>query len=263
MVQDVKLVIFSLGLQAAIGIMIAMMIAGKMNGRNEYKRASVASALLGTISLLAFVFYLGRPAFIFNAISQFSHSWLSRVLVFSLLFIGFAIIHAVVQYVNPAIKRFGWTAGAVGLIDVIFMANVYMSTSRPGWQSIVPLIDFLAVTMVLGIALFWTIQLSGTDIKNKKMYGLIGLSSAVILGVVTFLNYNGFDTPNTGLLLGLHLLLFLTGAVLLFIPSLKPTKEQTGSGRMSMVYIGTAALGGGLMVSRYLFYAVLITGSGL
>ncbi|SHN75842.1 dimethyl sulfoxide reductase anchor subunit family protein [Desulfitobacterium chlororespirans] len=263
MVQDVKLVIFSIGLQAAIGIMIAMMATVKMNGSNEYKQASVASALLGMIGFLAFAFYLGRPAFIFNAISQFSHSWLSRVLVFSLLFIGLAIIHAVVQYVNPSIKRFGWTAGVVGLIDVISMANVYMSTSRPGWQSIVPLIDFLAVTIILGVAFFLTIQSSGLAIKSQKMYGLIGLSSAVILGVVTFLNYNSFDTPNTVLLLGIHLLLFLTGAVLLFIPSLKPTKEQTGSGRMSMVYIGTAALGGGLMVSRYLFYAVLITGSGL
>lgn len=263
MVQVVKLVIFSLGLQAAIGIMIAMMSVGKLNGRNDHKQASVASALLGSIGLLAFVFYLGRPAFIFNAISQFSHSWLSRVLVFSLLFIGLAIIHAVVQYVNPAIKRFGWAAGVVGLADVVFMANVYMSTGRPGWQSIVPLIDFLAVTMLLGIALLWAIQLSGADIKDQKTYGLIGLFSAVILGVVTFLNYNRFDAPNTGLLLGLHLLLLLTGAVLLFIPSLKPAKEQMGSGGMARIYIGTAVLGGGLMVSRYLFYAVLINGSGL
>lgn len=263
MAQDVKLVIFSLSLQAAIGIMIAMMAAGKMNGSNEGKHASIASALLGMTGFLSFVFYLGRPAFIFNAISQFSHSWLSRVLVLSLLFIGLAIIHAVVQYVNPVVKRFGWAASVVGLIDVIFMANVYMSTSRPGWQNIFPLIDFTAATVALGIALFLAISFKGIALKTKKIYALIALFSVVILAAETFFIYTGLDVQNIGMLLGIHLLLLLAGAVLLFIPTLIPAKERTDSVKTGMSYIGALALSGGIIVSRYLFYTVLIAGSGL
>ncbi|WP_019850298.1 DmsC/YnfH family molybdoenzyme membrane anchor subunit [Desulfitobacterium sp. PCE1] len=263
MVQNVKLVIFSIGLQAAIGIMIAIMAARKTNGRTENKYASIASALLGVIGFLAFVFYLGRPASIFNAISQFSHSWLSRALVFSLLFIGLAIIHAVVQYVNPSVKRFGWAASAVGVIDVVFMANVYMSTSRPGWQSISPLIDFATATAILGLALFLAIQFSGIGIKTKKLYSLIALAGAIILGAETFLNYSGLGGQTPGLLLEVHLLLLLAGAALLLFASLKPAKEQAGSGKAGMAYLGALALSGGIMVSRYLFYAVPMTAKGL
>lgn len=263
MAQDLRLIIFSLALQAAIGTMIALMITGKLTGKYEYIGASIASAGLGIVGFLAFVLNLGRPSFIFNALSQFGHSWLSRELIFTLLFIGLALIHVVVQYVNPAIKRFGWSASVIGLLDILLMVAVYMSTSRLGWQGLTTLIDFAATSAILGAALFLSIHLKDIEAKAKKAHSLDGLASIAILAMTTVLIYTRLDTEKIGLSLGIHLLLLILGAVLLFIPSLKTANDKAGSFSTGRAYLGAVALVAGLVVSRYLFYVILVAGPGL
>lgn len=261
MIQDIKLVIFSLCLQAAIGTMIFTMIAGKVNGKNDNKVPTILSASLSVIGFLAFVLYLGRPSFIFNAISQISHSWLSRELVASLLFIGLAIINVVVQYVKPTDKRFGWAASLVGLINVFSMIKVYTNTSRLSWQSMNTHIDFLATTVILGITILLITHFSDLDLKVKKQFGWIGIVAVTILGLTTVSNY----LPHQTILwiLVLQIILLIIGAGLLFVPLLTNQEGKTGTGGTVNVSLGAVSLCCGLIIGRYLFYAVLISATGI
>lgn len=261
MSQDIKLIIFSLCLQSAIGIMIFATISSKISKKNEYKVPAILSASLSVIGFLAFVFYLGRPIFIFNTLSQVSHSWLSRALLLSLVFIGLALINVVVQYVNPKDQRFSWIASTVGMFDIFCMVKVYTNTSRLGWQSVNTAIDFLATTVILGIAILLVASFNDLGTNVKKQFGWIGLAAVAILSLTTVLNY--LPDQNTHWILVIQILLLIIGTILLFAPSLKKQGEKMGTGGIVFPSLGAASLCVSLIINRYFFYAVLITSNGL
>ncbi len=90
--EHMSLTLFSICLQAAVGIMVFAAIGKLLNKDAIFKNAMMAAAGLGIIGMLASLLHLGRPLVAFMAIYQVGSSWLSREILFTALFVGLTVL---------------------------------------------------------------------------------------------------------------------------------------------------------------------------
>jgi len=256
-----KLVLFSLSIQAAIGAMAISMITGRRDKENVFKGSAVAAIILSLVGFWAFLMYLGTPANVFNAFSRLGHSWLSRQVLCSVLFICLAALNIVAVRVKPQVKRFGWAAVIVGVLNVFIMVMVGRISNVPLWDSLAVFVDFFARTMLLGIMVLFLLdyrKLKSGQVKACRVLGLV--LTVILLGTSAFYVYGLGTEGSKEIFLGQIFL--LAGSLLLFaLPGAKTGMSEIM--HKGTQYLGAAALTGGLVVSRYMFYAIFMTIKGL
>lgn len=266
---ELPLILFTLCMQAAIGTMVFMMIAKLMQKNQEYKLAAMVAAVLSIIGVVASLAHLGSPLKALNSLANIGSSWLSREVLFSGTFMGLAILYAVILYVKPKLKAvlntLGWTASIVGLLDVFMMAKVYTWSSVPAWQGTNAFVDFYATMIVLGIAMLFLTSVTKLDNRTLGYFGitaviivavqvafaipyyvnlgLMGGAAAVSAGILSNLN---------GLVITQWLLLVLGAGLLLY------TKGSNEKVSFTKYYVTATALSIGLIIGRYLFYAISV-----
>lgn len=161
--HDWSLITFTILTQMSVGAMcalgIAHYLANRKYGMEEADRLS-DRALLGLVPviILAFIaslFHLGNPLNAYRAVTNLGSSWLSREILFGVLFAGLAVVFAFLQW--RKIGSFGlrnvvaWLAALAGLGLVLSEAMVYYSLqSQPAWNSWATLVSFFVTTFLLG-----------------------------------------------------------------------------------------------------------------
>lgn len=266
---ELPLILFTLCMQAAIGTMVFMMIAKLMQKDQEYKLAATVAALLSIIGVIASLAHLGSPLKALNSLANIGSSWLSREVLFSGAFMGLAVLYAVILYINPKLKAvlntLGWAAGIIGLLDVFMMAKVYTWSSVPAWQGTNAFVDFYATMIVLGIAMLFLTSVTQLD---NRILGYFGFTAVVMVAVQVafaipyYVNLGlmgGAGAVSAGILSNLNglvitqwLLLVLGAGLLLY------TKGSGEKVSFTKYYVTATALSIGLIIGRYLFYAISV-----
>jgi anaerobic dimethyl sulfoxide reductase subunit C len=296
--HDVSLIAFTILMQMAVGSFIVSRIvhffATRKAGLEQADRmGGLALLVIGPImglGLIASFGHLGNPTNAPNAISNLATSWLSREILFVLLFSGLGALFAVMQWrkIGSASLRnmVAWLAALVGLGLVWSMSHVYMLASQPAWNTLATPISFFTSTFLLGslaIGVTYAVNLSlvkrsdpdcveAQCILLRGSLRWISFVSVALLGVVVVttplhLAYLAGGDPaaqasaallfsNFGVLQGLRLgLVFLGAGVLgLFL------YQNAGSpGREAMLgnltYAAFAMVFVAEVMGRYLFYA--------
>lgn len=285
--KEMALVIFTICIQAAIGMMVFTALAKLVNKDSNFKSAVMISAGLSIVGLLASFMHLGRPLSAINTLAQFGSSWLSREIWFTGAFTGLTVLAALLILFKPTTKgvinALLPIAALIGFADVFVMASIYNFTSVPAWQSSSIFVEFYAAAISMGAVLF--IALSRKEAANLKRTLTIAIGAAVILQVVAMVLYyiqlganesfaaqrSLFLLNSMGTAMGLKWLLILIGSGLLFLPIQKATTNvsvgqaaieaaATAEGTLSTsAFLAAALLIIGQIVGRYLFYAILIT----
>lgn len=284
--EQMALVIFSICIQAAIGIMVFVAIAKLLNKDSIFKTAITISAGLAIIGLLASLMHLGRPLSALNSLARFSSSWLSREIWFTGAFTGLTVLVALLVFFKPsakgAVNALIPIAAVIGLADVFVMASIYHFTSVKAWQYSSVFVEFYAAALSMGAVLF--MALSGKKAENMRRAVTLTVGVAVILQVVAMVLYyiqlgtNESLTAQKSLSLlnsmggamAIKWLLILLGSGLLFFP-LKKANMNISAGQaateiaaategslITSTYIAGALLIIGQIVGRYLFYAVMV-----
>ena len=274
--EYLALTVFSICIQAAIGIMAFVAIGRFLNKDGVFKNAMITAAGLGIIGMFASMMHLGRPFSAINALNQFSSSWLSREIWFTALFLGLTVLAVVLVYVKPqsksAITGLASAAALVGLVDVCFMAAIYSTSSVPVWQGAATFVEFYAATISMGAILF--LLLSTKEVVNMKKIIALTVAAAVILQVAVVvpnlvtlgISPSAAAQSSLAILGGMTIaaaikwVFILVSAVLLVWIA----KDEL-SRSVSNVVLGSAVLLlAGQVVGRYLFYAAMVvTGVGL
>ncbi|SHN67688.1 dimethyl sulfoxide reductase anchor subunit family protein [Desulfitobacterium chlororespirans] len=275
--EHFALTVFSICIQAAVGIMVFVAIGRLMNKEGVFKNAVLTATGLGIIGMLASLLHLGRPLSAMNALFQFGSSWLSREIWFTAIFVGLTVVAAVLLYVKPqaAGAVTGLSAGAalVGLIDVFAMAKIYSSASVPVWQSAATTIEFLAAALSMGAMLFLVLSLK----EAGKMKKIVALTVAAVVAVqvavvVPYFISLGVAGSGTALQASLMILGSLKTAVAikwLFILAgaglvLWLAKDELSKSVSGAVAGGAVLILVGQVVGRYVFYAAMVvSGVGL
>lgn len=284
--EQLALVIFSICIQAAIGMMVFVAIAKLVNKDGIYNPAVVTSAGLAIIGLLASLMHLGRPLSALNSLAQFGSSWLSREIWLTGSFTGLTVLAAILIFFKPsaksAINALIPIAAVIGLADVYVMASVYNFTSVPAWKYSSIYVEFYAAAVSIGAVLF--IALSRKEAANIRRTVTLTVAVAVVLQVAAMVLYYIQLGANESLAaqkslsilssmgetVAIKWLLILLGSGLLFFPIKKGNTNvsagqaaievaATTEGTLSIsIYIAAALLIVGQIVGRYLFYAIMI-----
>jgi len=160
--RDWALIAFTILVQMSVGSIWVLLIARYFASRKYSTEAAdrltdrALYALIPVIALgfLASLFHLGSPFTAYRAVSNLGTSWLSREILFGVIFAVLASGFAFLQWrkLGSAGLRnvVAWLAGLVGLAMVYSMSHVYMLKSQPSWNSWATPVSFFATTFLLG-----------------------------------------------------------------------------------------------------------------
>ena len=274
--ENLSLVIFSIFVQAAIGIIVFVAIGRLLNKDAVFKKAMFTAAGLSIIGMLTSVLHLGRPLNAIRALNQFSTSWLSREIWFTSFFVGLTVLALILLLKKQQKKGFYsillYIAAIVGLVDVFFMASIYSHTGVPVWQGNSIYFEFYTASISMGAILF--LALSGKEAEKMKRIIALTIAAAVVIQIaaaVPNLITLGLST-NGALIKSMSILgdmTFLTaikwGFILIgagFVLWMAKDKESKSESRI--LISSTILLLVGQGVGRYLFYAsMVVTGVGI
>ena len=106
------------------------------------------------VAMIASHLHLSRPLYSFHAIRNFRTSWLSREIVFTVMFflaVGTLLFFSRLrQEQHRLITQLGWLASAFGLTVVYCMAKIYLLPTQLAWNSPIVIASFYVTTLLLG-----------------------------------------------------------------------------------------------------------------
>ena len=112
----------------------------------------LAAALIAIISSF---FHIGKPFNSLSSLNNLESSWLSREILFVLLFITFLSAYYLLEIVSLSNHQLRviliLLASILGIAVVYSMSRIYMVATIPGWNTLFTPAKFFLATAVLGI----------------------------------------------------------------------------------------------------------------
>lgn len=196
---------YTILMQLAVGALIVLWIlrwaVGRRFNPEEINRVLSNPLLIISftvvVAMLSSHLHLSRPLQSFYAVRNFRSSWLSREIVFTVLF--FLMLSAVLyfsrfkQEQHRLITTLGWLAVVLGLTVIYCMGKIYLLPTQLAWNSPFVIISFYVTTLLLGtmtIACLLLLDLKFVEIQRADdlevhsrlaRFALIRLSLAAFL----------------------------------------------------------------------------------
>ncbi len=268
-----SLVAFTLLGQAAAGLYLGKVLvqevllrkAGAAEAVRLTRRPGLIAGLLLALGMLASFLHLGSPMGAFRAANNLATSWLSREILFTLIFGGmwalteWAERKGVEREHIVTLSRF--TAG-LGVVMVLVMSMVYKVSIIPAWSSIFTVFTFVATLLVLGgVGVLITLPAEAADAVVKVGPALALAGAAIqVVGLPFYLaglgNGNSAGRKSLDMLMGnlqpglwIHMLLVVGLAVVVGL--IWHRKQLTPRA----VYLALAVGLIGEAAARIIFYA--------
>jgi anaerobic dimethyl sulfoxide reductase subunit C (anchor subunit) len=297
-VREWALPVYTILMQLTVGAFAVLWLIRHLAG-SKFSSQEIDRIIRNPILVIAFTvvvamggahFHLSKPFHSFLAVLNFKSSWLSREIVFSILFFQTTISVLYLTYFQThrrtLITGLGWLAILFGVILVYCMARIYLIPTQVAWNSTSVIVSFFATTLLLGImaiACLMVLDLKFAEITNSDdvelrsqvirntcaglttlTVTLVVLSLAIIYVQIRLLaNGDPIARTSLNLLVNLYLPLFLMRLVFLIYASsslvyavVKMYKMQaTPQSLMTPVYFSCLMILVGEIIGRFLFYA--------
>lgn len=146
----------SVGAFVVLGIAhtVALRKAGEKQANALSNRALYAIGPVLVLAMLASLFHLGDPLNAYRAISNVDSSWLSREILFTVLFVVLGGVFAILQWRQIGEFRvrqvIAVIAALVGLALIYSMSRVYLLRAQPAWDTAATPILFFTTAFLLG-----------------------------------------------------------------------------------------------------------------
>ncbi|MFC1936329.1 dimethyl sulfoxide reductase anchor subunit family protein [Chloroflexota bacterium] len=123
-----------------------------------FNRSLYASFVLMLIGLSFSLSHLNSPIRAYFAVSNLRNSWLSREIIFALLyttFLGITILNLWLNFIpRKIIFVLIWTCSLLGFLLLYSMIRVYMQRTINTWNTFYTPISFFSAALILGALLF-------------------------------------------------------------------------------------------------------------
>ena len=300
-VREWALPVYTILMQLAVGAFAILWLIRYLAG-SKFSVQEIDRIISNPILVIAFTavvamggahFHLSKPFHSYLAVLNFKSSWLSREIVFSLLFFMSTMSVLYLTYFQTHRRSLitgpGWMAIMFGSVLIYCMARIYLIPTQVAWNSPTVVLSFYTTTLLLGImaiACLMVLDLKFSEIKKENdvelrtqvlrnsMGGLTILTVALVaLNIaITFIQIRllaqGDLTARTSLslLVELYLPLFVMRMVILVYASISLAVsvvrmyrlQTTPQGLMSPVYLSCLLILVGEIIGRFLFYATHI-----
>jgi anaerobic dimethyl sulfoxide reductase subunit C (anchor subunit) len=300
--SEFALVIFTIAAQMSVGAFLVLggvhFFATRYAGIEEADKLSdLALLAIGPVLVLGLIvsfLHLGNPINAWRAITNIATSWLSREILFGILFAGSGFLFAFIQWRkigSPALRNIVALVTAVfGVGLVVSMAMVYYTLpSVPAWNHWATLALFFSTTILLGalaisaafVIGYGYLQRRGQAETEKQREILaitlrwMALIAVLILGFqfivlplyMGFLAVSGPTAQKSaeilvvehGLLFAMRLLLIFLGAGIFSLFVYVVARSSKNIRLMSALTVTAFILVvAGELLGRYLFYASFV-----
>jgi anaerobic dimethyl sulfoxide reductase subunit C len=179
MLHELPLVIFTIIAQMSVGSFVVLGLIhlfGARSGRDVIDKVSdpalYAIGPILVLGLLASMMHLGTPIRAVNALRHLDSSWLSREILFGLLFavIGGAFAFSQwFKWLTPRLRQaLAGLAALVGLALIWSMTMVYLLPTVPAWDSWATPVRFFATTFLLGSLAVGAALVITADVRRRR-----------------------------------------------------------------------------------------------
>ena len=161
-VSEWSLIIFTILGQMAVGSFMVLgvihLYAFRKAGMEEADRLSDRALLgIGVVMILAFLgslLHLGNPLNAPRSILNLGSSWLSREILFGVIFAILGGLFGIMQWRKMGSFTLRMIiailAALVGIALVVSMAMIYMMETQPAWNTFATPVSFFTTTLLLG-----------------------------------------------------------------------------------------------------------------
>jgi anaerobic dimethyl sulfoxide reductase subunit C (anchor subunit) len=299
--REWALPVYTILMQLAIGAFTALWIIRQFSAKHLSKeeldrlvRHPLSIIFLTVIAgMIGSHFHLSRPYLSFFAILNLRSSWLSREVLFTVLFmltIGSLWLLQVTHRVKEKqVSALGWVGVLFGFVAVFCMSRIYLIPTQIVWNTPITIYTFYSTAVLLGALAMAAILV--LDLKFLEIRGLEDLASHtkivyqslpwlalvafVMAWIIIALNFlmiqslrsqGGAALISLDLLLGLYQPLLIMRFVMLLagvgwlVTTVVTNIRKMGSPRnLTMpVYMACLMVMIGEILGRYLFYATHI-----
>ncbi len=145
--RENPLVVFTLAVQAGVGVFITTFLAGMA----DFRTAFVALLLVG-LGMAASTAHLGKVLRFYRGFKNLRHSNLSREALATVLFGGFAGLYMLADFAGFARVSLGAGTAAIlaGAATLYFMVRCYLIPARPFWNHWQTGAAFVGTSLALG-----------------------------------------------------------------------------------------------------------------
>lgn len=182
MLHEFPLVVFTIIAQMSVGSFVVLglihLLGGRAGGRSADVIDKVSDPALYAIGpilvvgLLASMMHLGTPIRAINALRHLDSSWLSREILFGLLFAAIGGAFAFSQWfkwLTPRLRQaLAGLAALVGLALIWSMTMVYLLPTVPAWDSWATPVRFFATTLLLGSLAVGAAFVVTADVRRRR-----------------------------------------------------------------------------------------------
>jgi anaerobic dimethyl sulfoxide reductase subunit C len=297
-IREWTLPVYTIMTQLATGCLLVLWIvravAAGRYGRDELDRLIRNPILIIFVTIVAAMigshFHLSRPLYSFLALLNLKHSWLSREILLTIIYVftvaGLVDLQWFVQGKYRLKTAVGWLAILIGMSTIYTMGRIYLLPTQSSWNSPHTFLSFYGSMMILGILSMAAIFLIDLNFANmRKLEGLqvraeivhksllwLAVSAVPAMALVLFSEFNHIQSLRSGdeiaqvsltLLFRIYLpllvlrLSFLVGGVGLFLVSVVRL-YRTGivpQALLAPVYISCLLVLVSEILGRFLFYA--------
>jgi len=195
MLNEFPLVVFTIIAQMSVGSFVVLGLIHLLAGRAGRRSADVIDRVsdpalyaigpILVVGLLASMMHLGTPIRAINALRHLDSSWLSREILFGLLFAAFGGAFAFCQWfrwLTPRLRQvLAGLAALVGLALIWSMTMVYRLPTVPAWDSWATPVRFFATTLLLGSLAVGAAFVVTADVRRRRGTAADEASNAVIM----------------------------------------------------------------------------------
>ena len=192
MLSELPLVIFTIIAQMSVGSFVVLGLIhlfGGRAGRDVIDKVSdpalYAIGPILVLGLLASMMHLGTPIRAVNALRHLDSSWLSREILFGLLFAAIGGAFAFSQWfkwLTPRLRQaLAGLAAMVGLALIWSMTMVYLLPTVPAWDSWATPARFFATTFLLGSLAVGAALVVTADVRRRRGAAADEASDRVIM----------------------------------------------------------------------------------
>lgn len=299
--REWALPVYTILTQLAIGALTVLWILRWMTSRknnvDEIDRVFLNPILVivftSAVALVAAHFHLSKPFHSYLAVLNFKTSWLSREILFSILFfwalLGLLYLTFFKSNRRSLITAVGWFAIILGIVLIYCMAHIYILPTQAAWNSTLVIFSFYLTGMLLGVnslACLMILDLRFAEIQGaaevelrarlikSSLVGLTFLTILLVLASFVLLNIQIYQLSrgdliartSLRLLVELYLPLLmvrhvfqimaclLLGIVLYRLYKLDVAPQNL----ISPVYLACLLILVGEIIGRFLFYATHI-----
>ena len=276
--EEWQLLLFTLMMQAAVGIFLfVVIIRGLPKLDMKFRQSITRTGLLLTgplvvVGILLSALHLGDPFGAYRSIMNVGSSWLSREILFTGLFFAMWLVAFILDRRGKWNQAFGWLTVIVGAGAIVSMASIYATSIIPAWSDFNTYLSFFGTAVFFGAVMTVVMILRSKEEKTEQVHGLLkSIAVAASIVLVVQLMYvpiflSGLSTAGVAgnasleLFAGEHIWsmvirwgLSLAGIGLIVFALFKNRLIQTK--HYALFYAAFAMIIAGETLGRFIFYA--------